>query len=61
MVSNKVLKEKKLNNQTDEIGFSVPVTVDFSTHKKVLITGANSYIGISFKNYAKKNMGLISR
>lgn len=34
------------------IGFSEPVDVDFKVEKKVLITGAGSYIGEKFKEYA---------
>lgn len=35
------------------IGFGEPVEVDTETEKKVLITGAGSYIGESFKAYAE--------
>lgn len=38
-----------------QIGFSVPVEVDGQAKKKVLITGANSYIGESLVEYAKKH------
>lgn len=38
-----------------QIGFGEEATVDFSQMKKVLITGANSYIGKSFENYVKEN------
>jgi hypothetical protein len=34
------------------IGFGGPVEVDTSSVKKVLITGAGSYIGESFASYA---------
>ncbi|TGY90912.1 glycosyltransferase [Petralouisia muris] len=37
-----------------EPGFRKPVNIDFSQHKKVLITGSNSYIGDYFKAYAQK-------
>lgn len=37
------------------IGFGSPVEVDTSSVKKVLITGAGSYIGESFTSYAAKN------
>ena len=37
------------------IGFGEAVEVDWSEKKKVLITGANSYIGESFENYAKEH------
>lgn len=45
--------------KTDEelighIGFGETVEVDFNTKKKVLITGAGSYIGQSFIEYAQK-------
>lgn len=46
--------------KTDEelighIGFGETVEVDFNTKKKVLITGAGSYIGQSFIEYAQKH------
>lgn len=46
--------------KTDEelighIGFGETVEVDFNTKKKVLITGARSYIGQSFIEYAQKH------
>ena len=56
--------EKKHRKYTDnktndeligKIGFSEPVEIDRQTKKKVLITGAGSYIGQSFINYEKKN------
>ena len=37
------------------IGFGERVEVDVDTEKKVLITGAGSYIGESFRVYAQKN------
>ena len=37
------------------IGFGEPVQVDKKKHKKILITGAGSYIGESFKKYAEKH------
>lgn len=37
------------------IGFGEPVTVDADTKKKILITGAGSYIGESFKTYAEEH------
>lgn len=37
------------------IGFGEPVVVDTKTEKKVLITGAGSYIGESFSSYASKH------
>ena len=40
-----------------QIGFNEPVEVDFSAKKKVLITGANSYIGESFEIYAREHYG----
>lgn len=39
------------------IGFGEPVNVDLSARKKVLITGAGSYIGESFKAYATEKYG----
>lgn len=50
------LDERKSNTKDDEIGvigFSEPVSIDYSAHRKVLITGAHSYIGESFESYAK--------
>lgn len=38
-----------------QIGFSKPVMVDTGSHRKLLITGAGSYIGESFKAYAEAN------
>ena len=37
------------------IGFGMPVTVDKTARKKVLVTGAGSYIGVSFRKYAEQN------
>ena len=37
------------------IGFAKPVRTDLSGYKKILVVGANSYIGESFKSYAKKH------
>lgn len=37
------------------IGFGQPVTVDKNKHKRILITGAGSYIGESFCEYAGNN------
>lgn len=57
METNIVLKGKKLNEKIGDvgkIGFSEPVIVDFSSYRKVLITGADSYIGVSFENYVQK-------
>lgn len=47
------------SNQKDigQIGFSEPVELDFTKKKRILITGANSYIGESFENYAKEKYG----
>lgn len=62
-------KEEQLRHEThrntdgesDEvesvIGFDKPVTVNASAQKRVLITGAESYIGTSFETYAKKRYG----
>lgn len=53
--------ELKKNAQYDiedvdtPIGFGEEVIIDFSKMKKVLITGANSYIGESFEQYAKEH------
>lgn len=48
------------DGKTDEelighIGFGEPVIVDTESKKKILITGADSYIGESFKSYAEKH------
>jgi UDP-glucose 4-epimerase len=37
------------------IGFGEPVEVDSTQHKKILITGAGSYIGEYFKSYANEH------
>lgn len=37
------------------IGFGEPVVINKEMHKKVLITGAGSYIGESFQKYAEKH------
>ena len=39
------------------IGFGEDVYIDFSQKKKVLITGAGSYIGESFEAYAREHYG----
>lgn len=51
------LNTEKINNQEliGNIGFGGPVEVDFTSKKKVLITGANSYIGESFQAFAEEN------
>jgi len=41
--------------QFDDIGFGEKVTIDRLLKKRVLITGANSYIGRSFAEYAGKH------
>lgn len=45
-------KQNKYEDAIGQIGFSEPVIVDHSVHRKILITGADSYIGVSFENYA---------
>lgn len=45
------------NDNIGKIGFEEPVKVDFFAHKKVLITGAGSYIGESFRKYAAGHYG----
>lgn len=48
---------EKINNQEliGNIGFGEPVEIDLTSKKKVLITGANSYIGESFQVFAEEN------
>ena len=46
---------KKKEELIGQIGFGEPVEVDPETERKVLITGAGSYIGESFSEYAKKH------
>lgn len=41
------------------IGFGEPVEVDTKTEKKVLITGAGSYIGETFREYAKEHYSVL--
>lgn len=50
---NTVRDDKENINNTDIIGFNEPVEIDYSIHKKILITGAHSYIGESFEKYVK--------
>lgn len=50
------------DGKTDEelighIGFGEPVEVDLSAKKRVLVTGAGSYIGESFVKYAEEKYG----
>lgn len=47
-------KSNKTSNETGTIGFSEPVKIDYSVYRKVLITGAHSYIGESFETYANR-------
>ncbi len=47
--------EKNAEQLIGHIGFGKLVKVDASTEKKVLITGAGSYIGETFRVYASKN------
>lgn len=48
---------EKINNQEliGNIGFGEPIEIDLTSKKKVLITGANSYIGESFQVFAEEN------
>lgn len=48
---------EKINNQEliGNIGFGEPVEINLTSKKKVLITGANSYIGESFQVFAEEN------
>ncbi len=41
----------------EDFAYRKSFTVDHAAHKKVLITGAGSYIGESFKDYASKHYG----
>ena len=50
---NTVRDDKENINSIDIIGFNEPVEIDYSIHKKILITGAYSYIGESFEKYVK--------
>lgn len=47
------LEGKSSEELIGNIGFKKPVETDFVTKKKVLVTGAGSYIGESFKEYGK--------
>lgn len=40
-----------------QIGFKKPVQIDLTASKKVLITGAGSYIGETFRSYAENHYG----
>ena len=46
---------KKKEELIGQIGFGEPVEIASETERKVLITGAGSYIGESFSEYAKKH------
>ena len=48
-------KGKNSKDLIGSIGFGERVEVNHSLERKVLITGANSYIGSSFKDYAKEH------
>lgn len=48
---------KRVEELIGNIGFGEAVQVDTTTKRKVLITGAGSYIGESFKAYAAENYG----
>lgn len=56
----KCCKEKNINiinaidSGFDDYGYKKKFNIDTTLTKKVLITGANSYIGENFKNYAEK-------
>lgn len=48
-------KEEKSSDTDSVIGFEKSFTVNENAKKKVLITGAGSYIGESFESYAKEH------
>ena len=48
-------KGKSAEQLIGHIGFGEPVEVDTSSVKKVLITGAGSFIGETFSTYASNN------
>lgn len=48
---------KSITDLIGQIGFSASVNVDTTVTKKVLITGAGSYIGESFRSYAAEHYG----
>ena len=52
--------EKSAKQLIGHIGFGGPVEVDTSSVKKVLITGAGSYIGESFSSYASTHYPSLS-
>lgn len=55
---HKALREDVPEEDPEEdFAYRKSYTVDHSAHKKVLITGAGSYIGESFKDYASKHYG----
>lgn len=55
---HKALREDVPEKDPEEdFAYRKSYTVDHSAHKKVLITGAGSYIGESFKDYASKHYG----
>lgn len=54
-VGRSYTEEKQKEELIGQIGFGEPVEVAPETERKVLITGAGSYIGESFCEYAKKH------
>lgn len=58
MDDSTVLDERKIGKTIEEISsinFSKSVRADYSLHKRVLITGAHSYIGESFIRYVNEH------
>ena len=59
-MSRKYTEGKSAEQLIGHIGFGGPVEVDTSSVKKVLITGADSYIGESFTSYASTHYPSLS-
>ena len=59
-IGRKYTDGKSAEELIGHIGFGEPVEVDTSTEKKVLITGAGSYIGESFSSYASTHYPSLS-
>lgn len=60
MTGRNYTEGKSAEQLIGHIGFGGPVVVDTKTEKKVLITGAGSYIGESFSSYASTHYPSLS-
>jgi len=60
LLNHDYIKGKSNEELIGKIGFNEKVEVDLNQHKKVLVTGAGSYIGEAFKEYAKAMYPMLS-